>query len=94
MVSLRSLQSMKKFFFKFDNADEFHFELMNIVMLIRERYEGGDYNCYCDRYQNCCCYPLVKRSFRQRRPRFCTMCKIQSFCYKKMPSMECPFESF
>ena len=56
---------------------------MNIVMLIREKYEEGDLYCYCDRYRKCCPYTLVKRYFRQRRPRFCTMCKLQSFCYKK-----------
>ena len=74
---------MEKNFFKFDNAVDFHFYFMNIVMLIRERYEEEGYDCYCDKYRNCCCFPLVKRCFRQRRPRFCTMCKLQSFCYKE-----------
>ena len=73
----------EKKFFKFDNVVEFHFALMNIVMLVREKYEEGGCYCFCDSYRECCCFPLIKCFFRQRRPRFCTLCKMQTFFYKK-----------
>ena len=54
-------------------------------MLVTEKYEEGDYYCFCDHecYHECCCFPLIKCFFRQRRTRFCTVCKMQSFLYKK-----------
>ena len=83
MFSLRHLQTLKKNFFKIDDVAEFHFSLRNLVMLSREKHEEGGYYCFCDGYRQCCCFPLIKPCFRQRKPRFCTMCKMQSFFYKR-----------
>ena len=78
-----SLVSLIKKFFKFDNVINFHFTLMNITMLIREKYEQGGYHCYCHTYRKCCCNPLVRPFLKHRRPRLCALCKLQSFCYQK-----------
>ena len=83
MARIMSLLSMKKSFFKFDNVNDYHFLLMNIVMLITEKYNEGDYYCYCNRYLNHCCFPLIKCFLRKRRPLLRSMCKLQSFCVKK-----------
>ena len=42
-----SLQSLEKTFFKIDDVVALHYFLMNIVMLIREKYEDEGYYCYC-----------------------------------------------
>ena len=68
-------------FFKFENVVEFHFTLMNIFMLMKEKYESYNYYCYCNKYKNCCCYPLFKMLFRERF--LCSMCRLQSFCFSK-----------
>ena len=81
MVSLLALHSLKKKFFKFENVVEFDFTLMNIFMLMKEKYESYSYFCYCDKYKNCCCYPLFKMLFRERL--LCSMCRLQSFYFSK-----------
>ena len=79
-----SLYALKKKLFSFEDVVKFHFTLMSIVMLIRGKYEEGGYDCYCNTYRGCCCYyPCLRLLFKKRRQRFCTMCKFQSFCYKK-----------
>ena len=83
MFSLRRLQTLKKNFFKIDNVAEFHFSLRNLVMLSIEKHEEGGNDCFCNGYHQCCCFPLIKPCFRQRSPRFCAMCKMQSFFYKR-----------
>ena len=83
MMPFRSLQTLKKKFFKFEDVVEFHYELMNIVMLVREKHQEGGWFCHCDKYRHCCLWPLVRRCFRQRRPRFCALRKMQTFCYKR-----------
>ena len=78
------LSTLKKKFFKIEDVVEFDFfTLMNIVMLITEKHEEDSYYCYCNIYHDCCLYPIVRHFFRQRKPRFCALCKLQSFCYKK-----------
>ena len=94
MTSFRSLQSLKKKFFEFDDVEEFHYELMNIVMLVREKHEEGGFYCYCDKYRGCCLFPLIKRCFRQRRLRFCALCKLQTFVTNRTQWTTCPLGSF
>ena len=81
MVSLLALHSLKKKFFKFENVVEFDFTLMNIFMLMKEKYESYSCYCYCDKYKDCCCYPLFKMLFRERL--LCSMCRLQSFYFSK-----------
>ena len=83
MLSLRRLKTLKKNFLKNDDVAEFHFSLRNLVMLSIEKHEEGGCYYFCDSYRDCCCFPLIKCCFRQRRSRFCTMCKMQSFFYKR-----------
>ena len=79
-----SLYALKKKLFSFEDVVRFHFTLMNVVILIREKYEEVGYDCYCNIYRGCCFYyPCLRLLFKKRRSRFCTMCKFQSFCYKK-----------
>ena len=80
-----SLHTLKNNLCSFEDVAELHFTLMNIVMLIRKKYEEGGYPCYCDSYRSsCCCYPCLRLFFlKKSRPPFPTICKFQSFCYKK-----------
>ena len=94
MVSLKNLHSLKKIFFKFDNVKEFHFELMNIVMLIREKYVEGDHYCYCDRYRKCCLFPLVKRCLTAEDRGFVLCANYRDFVTKKSLWRTCLLESF
>ena len=79
-----SVYALKMKLFSFEDVVKFHVTLINIIMLIREKYEEGGYDCYCNTYRDCCSYyPCLRLLFKKRRPRFCTICKFQSFCYKK-----------
>ena len=77
-----SLNGLKKKLFNFNDVVELHFTLMNIAMLVREKYEEGGYHCFCDSCYNCCCLSFIKCCFKKRSG-YCTLCKIQSFFYKR-----------
>ena len=81
-----SLYALKKKLFSFEDVVKFHFTLMNIVTLIREKYEEGGYDCYCNTYRDCCCYyPCLRLLFKERRPRFAQCANFKVSATKRTP---------
>ena len=88
MDSFFGLSTIKKKFFKFDNAADLHFMLMNIVMLMKNQYPSSTtYYCYCGRRRPCC-PPLKWFRFVKGQ-----MCKLEEFCsYKRAIDRMCVAE--
>ena len=61
---------LKKNLLKFDNVEQLHFELTNIVYIAREKDES--WYCFCDEI-TCCCFKRKK----------CTLCLFCKEIFKK-----------
>ena len=64
-TKINSNRLLKKKFLKFNNVEQLHFELTNIVYIAREKDESWYY--FCDEI-TCCC-------FKQKKCTLCLFCK-------------------
>ena len=91
-----SLHTLKNNLCSFEDVAELHFTLMNIVMLIRKKYEEGGYPCYCDSYRSsCCCYPCLRLFFKKKVDHpFPQYANFKVSATKRTPQKECVFLNF